>query len=952
LLNDVGDDIIILSLAKDRTRKSLERKNWYALNYFNNEYKDLTTFWSQFGDNFKVEFGSSFNENFAASVDRKNRKYGDSKVANELHFRIIRRSSEDEAPVNSWELRWAFNPFGFESSKYLDFPKVTERKGFFHRNTLSLDPLFVKSSESTPTINNIHMFSAISPNIKKGNLVKKTDNESKAFSDLLFQLKSHQYLSDVEFEQIQDKFLYFYKQWQLSIKEILEKPLCGNVIDLELALEEVFQSIYLLKINREKANELVYELISAHTINITESTSYSVYLPWSPFSLLMQSNRNSMINAIAEQYNKKSLSIANKSDGVLAKLFKDLLVNHGKSFYLKKSKENGFEDLVSTQSNSGYFEFGKLSTSQNSISDSEIRSVVNATANKFLETYPNERHHLQILCVGLFSYKHLLAVYEELLKIADNHEEELFLSLAFNCSNRTALDSIYQTICESFDSSKVDTNIKIRIINDINEVEDGEVDLIYNFDPLFIHNKIATIAPEYIEREYDGLNWEYCAFRKVPSDPVARKTQFSMNNHVQNSTSRLFHKAFMKANNLNENTSFCREVSQTGLKNEIAKGLSKCNWLVIYDFLLSKETLSSCSEYEENSRRVLRYIQGESGKRSLAIVTDKETHYITKSLNQDLRAWQLVHPDKVPLLVDKIFTLSNSFSSDTLLRSVGNGNFSHDLVGTAGAASLLEDLFENKKKLSPIFWVHLDDYLSWFKSPIEDDAFKSIGRTVNYISDLLGIYISIDADAIVTINIIISESKLTNGSVEQSIKSCKQIKSTVDLISSMLSSSRDIDFEYWLNKFYEFILGNFKFIPNEFEFKELISLDKSKVKINVCGISVVFHYDNALIETTSSPVYETDYLFQLKLSSNDTNSIFNGMLDSKVKIGLFDDIKFTSLKLNRKEGNLVFDESSTVSNSEALIESREFKQSEQKNSILLNKSKDLLNSNENSKESP
>ncbi|MCV5755695.1 hypothetical protein OFN51_43520, partial [Escherichia coli] len=65
-------------------------------------------------------------------------------------------------------------------------------------------------------------------------------------------------------------------------------------------------------------------------------------------------------------------------------------------------------------------------------------------------------------------------------------------------------------------------------------------------------------------------------------------------------------------------------------------------------------------------RRILRYVQGEGLKRSLAIITDKETHYITANLDSSIRNWRIVHPDDIPSVVDKVFTLSNSFSSDVL----------------------------------------------------------------------------------------------------------------------------------------------------------------------------------------------------------------------------------------------------------------------------------------------
>lgn len=906
LLNNIGDDIVYLELAKERGRRSLERKNWYALEYFNNEYKDLEEFWSKFGANFKLDFGTSFNSGFADTVKKK--KSSDSKSANELSFRVVRKALDKEnnveTPISSWELKWIFNPHGFESSKYSDFSKVLSRKGFFYSHSLSLDPLFIKRAENTPSIKNIHMFLATSSNMKKGSVVKKGNQESKDFFNLLEQLHDHNHLKDSELDFINAVYHKFESTWRESLELIKEKPLCGNIDSLLKHFEQLINAIYSLPINREWSNTLVYEILSAHSLSVKENSDYCTYLPWSPYSLLLQSNRNKMLLNLATQYREDRLGIANKSEGVLAKLFRELLDNHGKTLFLKKLKDNEFVDLISTKSHSGYFEFGKLNTSKNSITEAEIRSVINATSTKFLETYPNERHHLQILCLGLSSYEQILAVYDELQKLAENHEEQLSVSLAFSCDSRISLDSIYQSICESFESSKVDSNINIRIISNIRDVEDGEIDLIYNFDPLFAHNQIASVSPNFVEREFESVNWEYTSSRKVPSDPIARKTQFAMNNHIHDKVGRVFHSTFMKVNNLPEKSSFCREVSQHGLKDEIKNGLSKCNWLVIYDFLLSKETLVACSENEVNyNKRVLRYIQGEGSKRSLAIITDKETHYITKNLTSDIRSWHLIHTDKAHNLVEEIFTRSNSFSSDTLLRSVGNGNFSHDLVGTAGAASLLENLFKNENKVSPIFWVHLDDYLSWFKSSVEDDTFKSMGKTVNYISDLLGIYISKGDKNEVSLNLIVSESKLTNGSKDQLTKSCKQVKSTVDLISSMLNSYRDLDFEYWLNKFYEFIVGHFKFSPGEFDFENLISLDKKLVDIKICGLSVVFHYNNEQAQTNVNSVYDCDYLYQLQLSSNDTCKVFQSLLAPEEDLNLFKEHDFGYKKLNQSHGD-------------------------------------------------
>ncbi|WP_371187838.1 FtsK/SpoIIIE domain-containing protein [Thalassotalea maritima] len=903
LINGIDSDIIELKLSKDRTKNSLLRKNWLALQYFNHEYKDLNEFWSLFGDNFKLDLGKPFVKLFDTPPDKKDQKERDGKAANELSFRVLRRSASCEKTIiDSWELKWIFNPHGFESSKYIDFPKVEDRKGFFHKHQLSLDPLFLKRSESTPTIDNVHMFLAVASSLKKGCVVKKLDKEVDLFSKTLDELQAHSYISAQELDNVKGLYASFVEGWINSLKSVLDSPLCSDLTSFGKQLEELIQSILRLNISKEKTGDLLYELLSAHTINVTENKNYSVYLPWSPYSLLMQSQRNSMLIGIADRFRQKRLGVGNKNDGVLAKVLTELFESHGKSFYFQKMRDNNYIDLICTNVNAGYFEYGNISSSKNAIKETEIKSVVNATTTKFLETYPNERHHLQVLCIGLLSYEHILTVYEELLRLIENQEEQLWISLGVTCDDRNALDTIYQTICESFENNKIDSNITIRVVNKLDDIEDGEIDIIYNFDPLFAHNKVASSSPKYNYQELGVFNWEYLASRKVPSDPISKKVLFSLNNHVQDRIGSVFHSAMMHVKGLQPEDSLCREVSNSGLTEEISKGLSKCNWLVIYDYLLNKETLSACQRIDtDNSRRVLRYIQGEGSKRSLAIVTDKETHHITRSLANDIESWSLVHPDQLYALVDKVFNLANSFSGDTLLRSVGNGNFSHDIVGTAGATFLLDKLFEGDEKISPIFWIHLDDYMSWFKSSIEDDVFKSIGQVVNYISDLLGIYISVDQNKKATINILISESKLTRGSDEQSEKSRKQVKSTVELLQSMFYSSENIDFVYWMNKFYEFIIGRFRFSPNQFNFYELISQNKLRINVNVYGISVVFHHNNDTQPTESIELYNKDYLTQLSISSTDTRSIFRAMIDPNFDLDIFESLNFIPLRLNRRK---------------------------------------------------
>lgn len=906
---DIGSDKIQLSLAKDRSKRMLQKKNRDAIEFFFNEYRDFSVFWALFGDNFEIDYPKPFSESELLDTENKELKKGrNGKSANELYFRVIRYSDDPSSPSESWDLTWYFNPLGFEAAKFSDFPKVLERKGYCHKHKISIDPLFVKRSECSPTISNSQMFLSVSTKMKRGELIRKMDKEQSSISDLLSQLLLHCHLTQKDHDTFIDIYDQFVNEWKNAVDSTLKNPLLVELTHFEKSFNELLAYLVSRTGIGESFRELLYEFITAHTIFVGDNADYAVYLPWSPYSLLMTSKKNRIFRSIASSYKEKSLHIGNKDDGVLSKLLSELNDSYGKGLFLRKNDRLEWLDLVCTQSRFGYYEYTSLANSKNALREKEIRSVIKTTTEKFLETFPNERHHLQVMCSGLFSYEHILTVYDELLKLSEDQEDQISLSITFTCNDRHLLDVIYQRICESFDASKIDGHIKVRVVASLDEIHEGEIDLLFSFDPLYTTNVLSLDAPEYIISSNKSVFWEYCASRKIPSNPITKKSSFSLNNHIFDKTAANFHHAFMRCAGKSGSISFCREVAQTALKDEINKGLAKSNWVVIYDYLLCKDTLSlseNMGRIGVGNRRVLRYVQGEGLKRSLAIITEKETHYITTNLNSSLRKWRIVHPDNIPFVADKIFTLSNSFSSDILLKSVGNGNFSHDLVGTAGSTVLIESILKEQDKIGEIFWVHLDDYIGWFKSSVEDDALKSIGRSQNYVSDLMGMYLRSEPDEKISINIVICESKLISGSLDQKIKSCKQLNSTCELVKSMLETALAFDFCYWLNKFLEFSIGNFKFSPNLFDFNSFLKLDKENVRINLYGLSVLFHYDNDSIKSDFYNIYESEYLNQITLSFHDTKKVFKHMLDSSSELELDTFVKLKPLQLNRENIEVV-----------------------------------------------
>lgn len=896
---------VTLRLAKERSKKSLAIKNKEALRFFFNEYKDLDYYWSSFGDNFITNFPQHFNEDGLFS-DSKLKSGRISSKTNELTFSVTITEENKETPIESWNIVWRFNPEGFESVKYKDFLAINKRRSFFYKHSLSIDPIHIKNSGYAPSITDKNLFMPISSKKSRGALIDSRNIEDLIFIEELERLWQHKFITELEYNTILTNIKYVIESWHDAINKIISEPLTANIDSFTRTYIKFIE--FLIKKSEEQSNfqNLLYVFIKYHTLSISGYDEFEVFLPWSPYSLILKNQKNKIFQNLANLYKENKLIIGNKGEGVFPKLINDLDSSFGKNLIFKKSNSDSkLIDLVCSQISFGYYEYSPLTNSKNSLSDREIKSVVTNTIGKFLETFPYERYHLQIVIDGLTSYEQVLIVYDVLLLYSESSDETLAITVMFTSEDKGLLDLIYQRICDSFDQNKIDSSIALRIINNIDEISNSEIDIMFSFDPLFKTNVHSANPERYITSDNKYTFWEYTTTRKIPSDPISKVSSFSLNNHVHDHVGTLFHQAFMCSVGKSKNISFCREVAQNYLKSEVTKSLKKTNWLVIYDYLLNKDTLEFANKSFDHStgekRRILRYVQGEGDRRSLGILTERDTAHLADNLKRNIKEWSIVPYGTESKLTDIIFDRTNSFSGDALLKSVGQTSYSHDIVGTAGASLLIEHLFKDKDKLIDIFWIHLDDYMRWFKSSIDDDAIRSLGKTVGYLSDLLGIFITKDNDK-VTLNIVVCESKLTKGSLDLSIKSTKQLKSTFSLITSMLLDSNAFDFNYWINKFFEFIIVNAEFSPTEFEFKDLLALDKKLININLFGVSVLMHYESSTVKTQFNKVYPEDPepLFQLELSSHDTQSIFKYMLDPEASnLDFCENIELPPLNLNK-----------------------------------------------------
>ncbi|MFW7382187.1 MAG: FtsK/SpoIIIE domain-containing protein [Oligoflexus sp.] len=869
LLTDIGNDSVLLRQRRDRRKSSLQKKNVDALNFFLHEYKDLDKFWSLFGDKFELDIKVF---EYANDLADEKLKVRSGKQANILEFEILLYSIDPKSPSQVWHLKWIFDHNGFESIKHYELNHLKSRRGYYHKHELAIDPLFVKRADKNPSIKNKEMFQASGASRKPGSVVKKTDKPDDLISKFLKDLQKHGRLSEHDLNILENSYEKFYEDWKQAIDLNSTTPITSDLTFFNSSFNSFIDLIDKKTLEAEHKRELFKHIKAAHTISVKDTPNYLLYLPWSPFSLLMTWMKNKIFHQIAGSYKNGSFRIGNLDDGVFPDIITELVESFGNTFYINDHSA----PLISTASICGYYEFSSLADSRNSLSIKEIKNVMNSVLQKFLEVYPNQRDHIDILFEGIGSFEHLFAIYEEALKFSSEQEDHFSIRILFHSkNNREFLDLSYERITETFNSHLLDTDIKIVIVDNIESIEENELDLIFSFDPLSVEKKLAQDSEKFCLSNENYAFWEYCNTRKLPSNKLSLKSSFAVNNHRMDSVSAVFHKISMITAARDRTESYCFEVSQDVIKNEFSKSLKKCTWLIVYDYLLSKETCAGTAT-GANSNRVLRYVQGEGTKRSMAIVTSKDIDTIKSKISNKLRDLNLSTAGKVSSLCEELFSISNSFSGDTLLKTSGNGNFSHDLIGNVGTIRLVESLFENARKIAPIFWVHLDDYVNWFKSSTEDDSFRYLGKKRSYISDLLGIFLDRTDDKI-SLNLIVCESKLTNGSDDQKIKSCKQLVATCSLIKGMLASSKLFDYKYWVNKFLEFVIENFDFNPNLLSFHDLMKVNAEDMDIFLSGISSILLYGDNSEETRFEKVKEENYLRQIIVSTEDTRKIFDSI---------------------------------------------------------------------------
>ncbi|HZH68506.1 MAG TPA: FtsK/SpoIIIE domain-containing protein [Chitinophagales bacterium] len=868
-----------LRLIQSRTKKTLGTKNKEALFFFFNEYKDLEEFWCSFGDEFYTDFPAVFEPCFLNEELLRSGRTG--RDSNSLLFQVSLMSTEGgekEQPIQNWNILWRFKPQSMANVKYDDLNYIRSHEISFDSNhKVEIDPSKTKFIDSQPSIEDRNIFIKPIRSLKSGCIFGKKDypENTNVFTDQLERLVNDTLISKEQHEALLHSFNELGSLWLQAISNIQSSPMtCDLSSFTDSYLTYLNELVELNKVERidSQFQSLVYEFINLQSIFVSKVSNYQILPPWHPFSIIYKGQRNSIYSIISSTFKNGTFKIGNRIEpGAFDEAYLSLFESLGKGLLIQKnSKEES--DLICTNSEFGYYEYGHIVDSKNTLPPSEIKQVVFNTTSNFLNIYPQEKHHLMLVFEGLQSFEQVEAAYSSLLEISESSDDEVSTTAVFTSMNTTFLEKTYERFCNSFDEEKVDPSIRILIKDYHEKFQDEEVDILFSFDPLFRDNEVSSNPDKYfIDSGLKSL-WEQTNTRKVPTVLSSDNPSFSLNSHIQNKDTAILHKAVMKSAGKTPDYSFYREVSGSTLVDVLPNYLDNTNWLAIYDFLINKDVLNRSAK---DQSYILRFVQGTGDKRSLGLLTQKETTHLTQNLESQLIGWGLASSDIANSLSQSVFEKANSFNSDILLRATSDSNISHDILGTTLAASLLEDYFISlgHASLFDVFWIHLDDYMHWFKaSDYNGDKFKALGVAANYISDLLGITIT-ESDGIHTLHLIICESKLTKSNTDNlHEKSAKQLRATIKLLKNMLSDREAFDYYFWLNKFFEFIVVNAKFSHSTFPFEDLLSIDKDNIVIKLYGASLIFHYGDSLDSSQGMRLFkdEEESLYQIRLNTFDT----------------------------------------------------------------------------------
>ena len=257
------------------------------------------------------------------------------------------------------------------------------------------------------------------------------------------------------------------------------------------------------------------------------------------------------------------------------------------------------------------------------------------------------------------------------------------------------------------------------------------------------------------------------------------------------------------------------------------------NWVVCYEMTVDRFLLEATVP---ESAEVIRYSVGLGPRRhNLTVSTSAKAQRVV--INRLATRLDMLLPNTPDTfreeVASKLVGEAKIISEDLVLRAAGPGAFLNELIRVVASKRCTEQRRIQSGENSLTTWIYLDDFAHWF----ERGKFP----------DLLLVTLNWDADNTLHLRIEVVEAKCVDeGSVSgEAADAKKQVLQGLRRLKRTWSPQTDhLDKPYWLNQFYQALVGNLSLTPEKVALWQTLRerLREGNFNLHMSGHTWVFCY--------------------------------------------------------------------------------------------------------------
>ncbi len=819
-----------------------DQKDAGAIRYFILHYRGFEKY---FGNLLKIDFGHLFER---VLEDDQFEKDSTSKSATSISFNAKLIKNEDNSEISACQFIWKSEPYGIGLGLYSNLSRIQQHR-ILQASRIRAESSGIKDDFESVSLRDLNSLLDVEGG-SSGYFIDPTSlgSNSDTVFEVIKQLQTDRLIDDNNALQLTKDFSSFVDSYHVAIGSWMSK---AGISSDEISVMAESYSAFLDSLSRNMTsdrtrNELGGLFFDLATIDIENSTTATrIIPPWHPLKLIEQQSK---AKVIADEV----CNILREGTGgfVDAKLyFNDILdaITSNRIVEVGVFNKDGRSYLLSHLEGYQGFELlseadGILASEWDSSKDNAVTHLLD-TAERYINLIPHESSNLSVLLFDNQQNNTTTSLVEGLTDLTDT----LGLTCDLNIYQKDPerLRKIYKQQNElagedqtrQFSREATTHFIAPLRVSMQESLEYNPSFESRNYDLVLLNQVFSTRAiikwVSLNSNEVNSRHWRLDSISR--KRPVGRGDQQKIQylcDPIQSKLGQTYLKishAIHSGESITETVyipAYVINYSDNDLKETIITTHQQGEWVVCFDKLMDRELLKKCNV------DVVRYSHDRLSKRNRLVSTTSNMKHLETMISSSLSQLGF---QVSPQVISQIQKDACKLSGSLLMRALKQGVYAKELIGVVLSMALVKSEHHSQDNIA---WFSLDEYAHWF------------GVSEEGIADILAI-VPVFNNGNHQLKITITEAKFVSGENYDFFakKSAKQLRTTMERISTSLIDKDRIDRIRWLQRISDMLLDSSPDVGNlgGWDIEQwAYAIRNDQIDISINGHSHVFVFDRSV----------------------------------------------------------------------------------------------------------